>query len=235
MIPMKIFFLSLLLAMCALVCSCIDGEEEIFLNADGSGSVKVEYRVPALMISEEDARALEESINVGVVGNPHLELVTNEVVLDEGYRVIRIEVKSDNVMALKKQRGNKDPEVSSGLLNTIVGKITADVEGSSARIRRGVDLAPVLDGKGSPAMLGESEFRYILHLPKAAKEHNAHEVSNEGKTLHWTYKLADTKSKPIELTVLAPLPIPWWVYLVAGILCLLIGVAIIYYFKKCRL
>ena len=97
--------------------------------------------------------------------------------------------------------------------------------GLSADIQRKIDLAPLLDkhaGGNWPSIVGDSEFRYTVHFPTAVDASNAHEVSNDGKTVMWKYKLRDLREKPIELNVSASVPIPWWVYVSVALVALLV-------------
>ncbi|MGJ8676628.1 MAG: hypothetical protein ACSHX0_03860 [Akkermansiaceae bacterium] len=225
---MKFIYLILSL-ICILLHSCIDGEEEVFLYQDGSGRARAEYRVPAILLTDVEGKALEESIRRGVEGSPHLKLVTNQVTLEKGYRVIQIEVESDNVQKLKV---DDDSEVdhSSSLLLTIIGDIELDMQGLSASIERRVDLGPLLHkqfGSANFDALGDSIFRYTIHLPKAAAESNAHLISNAGKTLQWSYVLADVENQPILLKLVAPVPLPWWFYLCAAVTTLFLVLIII--------
>ena len=114
---------------------------------------------------------------------------------------------------------------SAQILDALLGELAFSREGMNAHVVREVDLAPLLDkylGDRGPAMLGDSEFRYAVHFPQAVKSSNAHEVSNEGKTLKWRYRLSECKDKPMKLSMVTPIPLPWWVYVVLGLVALLI-------------
>ncbi len=105
-----------------------------------------------------------------------------------------------------------------------MGTITVTLDGLKAGLTRDVDLGALLDenlGKNSASILGDSEFRYIVHLPEAAETSNAHTVENDGRTLKWAFKLSECRNKPISLNMVASIPLPWWVY-AAGIVILLL-------------
>ena len=108
------------------------------------------------------------------------------------------------------------------MLHAIVGSITVKMHGLSAALTREVDLGPLLDehlGQNGASILGDSEFRYTVHLPEAAESTNAHELTNSGRTLKWFFKLSECKAKPIKLTMVAPVPLPWWLY---ALICLVL-------------
>ena len=59
---MKYLLNALLCVALLLLSGCIDGDEEIFLRADGGARVLAIYRVPTLLLSVQDAEDLRSSI-----------------------------------------------------------------------------------------------------------------------------------------------------------------------------
>ena len=227
-LPMKRALFSFLALVTVLLNSCIDGEEEVFVEANGSARVKAVYRVPGVIFSAEDAEELRGNVIEEVAKQKHLTLITNRVDKENGNRVVTIEIETDDMMALEGSLAEHAPGVSPSkadkMLHAIMGNITVSLHGLSADFSREVDLGPLLRenlGKSSATILGDSEFRYIVHLPEAAGQSNAHFVENGGKTLKWAYKLRECAHKPILLKMMAPIPLPWWIYAVviaAGLL-----------------
>jgi len=210
--------------------SCIDGEEEIFLGADRSARVKAVYRIPSVLLSAEDAQDLRESIQSEVGKEENLRLITNRVEKQNGKRVIILEIETDDVTSLDGTLGQHDPSLKKSkgdkILHAIVGRIMINLDGLSADLTREVDLSPLLDeylGSKSASMLGDSEFRYTVQIPEPAESSNAHQISNDGRTLKWTHKLIDCREKPIRLMMRTSIPIPWWAYAVVALL--LAGIA----------
>lgn len=219
--PMKSLIFSLLAMSLLLLHSCIDGEEELFINADGSGRVKLQYQVPGMIFSDADAKELIETIEREVGKRENLRLLTNRVENVNGQKIIQIEIATDNVAALDDMSEDDTSVQSDGAsksdkwLHTLLGDMKVAVHGMSAAVSREVHLEPLLEeylGKRGVSLLGESEFRYTVHLPTAVEQSNAHEVLNEGKTLKWRYLLRECKRKPIVMDLQAPIPLPWWVY-----------------------
>lgn len=209
----------------AMLSACIDGEEEITLGADRSARVKAVYRIPSLLLSAEDAEDLRASIQSEVGKEANLRLVTNRVEKQNGKRVITLEIETDDVMGLDGTLGQHDPELTKSkgdkILHAIVGRIMINLNGLSAGLTREVDLSPLLAeylGSNGSSMLGDSEFRYTVHLPEPAQSSNAHQVLNDGATLKWTHKLIDCREKPIRLMMKTSIPIPWWAYVAAVLL-----------------
>jgi hypothetical protein len=227
--PMRRVLFSLLALVVFLLNSCIDGEEEVFIEADGSARVKAVYRVPGMLFSVEDAEELKTNIIEEVEKQKHLKLITNRVDKENGNRIVTIEIETDDMMALEGALAEHTPGVNPSkadkMLHAIMGNITVSLHGLSADFSREVDLRPMLEenlGKGSATILGDSEFRYIVHLPKAVEQSNAHFIENGGKTLKWAYKLRECAQKPILLKMVAPIPLPWWVYAVVTVVLLLL-------------
>ena len=221
---MKYLLNALLCAALLLLSSCIDGDEEIFLRADGGARVLAIYRVPTLLLSVQDAEDLRSSIEKEVGSAKNLKLLTNKVEKHQGNRVITFEIETDDVMALEGVLAEHDPalQMSKGdkILHAIIGRMVVNIEGFSVKLIREVQLEPLLDeylGSNGASMLGDSTFRYTVHLPDAVESSNAHEVLNEGRTFKWTHKLIDSSTSPIIMTLTAPIPIPWWVFVLAAL------------------
>ena len=225
---MFLFLLTVLLS------SCIEGDEEIFLNADGSARLKAVYSLPAIIFSDEDAERMKEQIAKEIGEEEKIILLTNKVEKVNGKQVITIEVETGNLVRLEDLMGDDDLDDDSGdkseqILDTLLGEFTYQREGLAVGLNRKVDLAPLLDkyvGPRWPSMVGDSEFRYTIHFPKAVKTSNAHESFNGGRTVKWKYKLSDCRETPIELSIVAPIPVPWWLYAGLGCVVVLILVGI---------
>jgi len=224
--------------------SCIDGEEEVFVHADGSASMKVKYQVPGMIFSAEDADELVAIVGEEVGGNDALRLITNRVDTEKGVRIIRIEVETDSVMELDgmfdgiSPQGGVEQSKSDKLWRCLLGNMDVNVEGLSVGITREVDLEPLLNqylGKKSASLLGESEFRYAIHLPETVGQSNAHEVTAGGQTLKWRYKLSECKKKPIVMDLQVPISLPWWVKTGAcGLVLLVLGGGYVFFQKRSK-
>lgn len=232
---MRFIGLAVLTLLCLLLPSCIEGDEEIFLNADGSARLKAVYKVPALIFSDKDAAEMHSKIAKEIGEEDKVNLLTNTVERINGQQVITIEVetgdlvKLEDVMEQSSKSDNKKDSKSEQALDALLGQFIFRREGLNVGINRKVDLAPLLEqylGERGASMLGTSEFRYTIHFPEAVKSSNAHEVLDGGKTLKWRYKLSECAERPIELNIVTPLPLPWWVYTVVGAVSLLMVVVV---------
>lgn len=236
-----VIFLFLTSAM-LLLSSCIDGEEDVYIEADGSARVKAVYRVPGVLFSAEDAEELKKNISEEIAEQEHLRLVTNRVDKKHGSRIITVEIETDDILALEGVLEEHIPGVNESkadkMLHALLGSITVRLDGLTADLSRDVELTPLLDeylGKNSPTILGESQFRYNIHLPVAVESSNAHTVENGGRTLRWVYQLSECREKPISLNMVAKIPLPWWVYALiglAGLVLIFIGYVLIRKLKR---
>ena len=219
---MQILRFVFLAILCLCVQACIQGEEDIWIEANGSARVKAVYRVPALLLSESEAEEFRQTVEEEVGANKNLRLVTNTVDTEQGKRVIRLGIETDDITQLEHMLTEHGPsEVrtkADKILHAILGSIEIETQGLGAAVRREVDLKPLLDeyvGDRAPLLLSDAEFRYAVHLPRPAEESNAHGTGNEGRTLKWSYRLAELKGAPIVMTLKGSVPVPWWVYTVA--------------------
>ena len=122
---MKCVLFPLMAILLMLLNSCIDGEEEIFIHADGSGRMKVRYSVPGMVMSDKDSAALVELIERKVGEKDKLTLITNRVDTKHGQKVINIEIAADNVIELKEileevDRGADEGGASPGKANQML-------------------------------------------------------------------------------------------------------------------
>ena len=228
-----------LLPVIFLLVSCIDGDEEIWLRRDGSGRIEASYKMPgAIMQRFGSAPILQEKFERAIAREPTIRATHIGHHLESGRVVFTFAADFDDIRTLAafpkthlrspSAPGTPTPE------EALFGKMDLRVKGLTLSFDRQVDLSPILpdSARQNPGMLGEARFRYTVHLPATASTHNATGVLDEGRTLTWTFPLRDHTNKPMVLTLMAPLPIPWWVWVlgvpvVALILLFLIRAALL--------
>jgi len=76
--------------------------------------------------------------------------------------------------------------------------------------------------KAWPILLGGSSAKFTIHLPSEVNNSNAHEISEDKKTLTWKFLFRDHLEEPMVMKAKVSLPIPWWAWLAVGILIILI-------------
>ncbi|MEN8848053.1 MAG: hypothetical protein ABF377_08285 [Akkermansiaceae bacterium] len=232
----KIFLLLPLL----LLNSCIEGEEEIWINLDASGKIRAHYEFPPALkaqIGDPDVivatlRAVDEGEDGIEIQALSFEMVGRQLIFhleatfDDATDLLAV---SERNMETIVEETGMDPEQA----DAISGKITFAMNGMSPSFQREISLAGMFPGMvaRNPKLLGESNFRYLIHLPFPVTETNAHQVLNDGKTLSWTFLLRDHVSEPMALSLQTKILIPWWVWglLLVGLVLLVLLVRQIFW------
>ena len=215
--PLRLL-LTLLPAIFLLV-SCIDGEEEIWLKRDGSGRMVATYKMPgAIMQRFGSAPELQKKLEEAFAKEPTIRITHIGNHLAEGRVVFEFAAEFDDIRTLaafpkKHLRDPASPD-TPGSEEALFGTMDLRVKGLTLIFDREIDLRTILpnSAKQNPGMLGESAFRYTVHLPANANRHNATSVEDEGRTLHWVFPLRKYANAPMSLIMKAPLPMPWWVW-----------------------
>lgn len=202
-----------------LACSCIDGREEYWLAADGSGRAEIHYQVPiAAAVLQGGQDGIREILGHLLEANEAIfSDATHEVHTEDGVLHIRMKVAFASAIDLADL---KLPEGKVPLpVRHFAGVFEFSQDGRLIGLRR--TLEP---GKGLPghAFMPASQFKgkrlvYLIHLPAPALEHNATRAEDDGRTLVWDRALATQLRRPmvLELKMLAPLP-RWVVPAAAG-------------------
>ena len=220
--------ISLLLPLMAfLLQSCIEGDEEIWINGDGSGKVIVHYSLPSLALGQMGApddyvRAIrmvddrEEGIQVQKISFQKIDgkaVFHMEASFDEATDLLELGNRNESIFV---EEAHADPRQ----LHALAGKIDVALSGLRSNFHRSVSLGPIVPSmvQSRPAMLGQSTFKYTLHLPVEIIESNAHHISDDGRTISWKFLLKDAIDKPMIMSAKVPIPRPWWVWLLLALL-----------------
>jgi len=199
-----------------LLTSCIDGREEVWLNADGSGRADLTYDIPATAAKFQGGVAGVETLLDGVLKD--FPGATKEVRLEGGRLKVRVRLSfasADEISKISTSiAGGKTPKQ----FEYIAGQFEV-----SRRLRTVDFKRTVSPGKALPtAFIPPSEFKnrklmYILHLPVVPTESTADRSENGGLTQIWEQPLAAAIRKPMVIHFKAKIPVPGWlVGLVAG-------------------
>jgi hypothetical protein len=234
--PRHLVRLLVFLAACLLV-SCIDGREELWLNADGSGRADVSYTLPAIAAKfqggEEGVRKLLEKF---LRDAPGLTSSSHEVITQGDRLKIRVRASFDSAMELKKISKSDPLEKLPSSANGLAGDVKISRQGRTLDFSRTISAGRALPGA---AFLPASQFEnrrltYILHLPEAPIESNAVRTEDGGRTLIWDYPLATAIKSPFTTSFKTKIPIPTWILASAGAVVLVVGSAGFHVFRKGR-
>jgi len=214
---------------CLLV-SCIDGREEIWLNANGSGRADLSYSLPAAAAKFQGGEAgVRRLIGNFLKNSPAIATSSHEVLTDQDRLKIRVQATFNSALDLKEISKGASLEKLPSSANYLAGDIEVDIHGRTVDFSRTVAPGKALPGA---IFLPVSQFAgrnltYIIHLPEAATESNASRVEDAGRTLVWDYPLATAIQRPFTLRFKAKIPIPSWaVASVAAVVLLLAYFAI---------
>jgi hypothetical protein len=214
---MKTFLLHLLILTCSLVLltGCkIDGEEEITINSDGSGEVRVHFILPYKAFSRKDA--VEVNSLLGEIATRHTEisiLENNSCAYGNYCQALKLHISFESAFDLERiilseKAFFEDPASSSetngeslDMICALLGDIDAGINVGGIDYHRELDLSPLFKGKiKNGAILGDAEFRYILNTPTAPDSHNADTMDSSSGRLVWTIPLKKHFNKPFTLT-----------------------------------
>jgi len=218
-----------LLPLVLILASCIDGDEEIWLERDGSGRLEATYKMPPqIMQSFGSAPVLQKKLEDAIAKEPGLQIQHISNHMENGRVVFEFNATFDDVRTLaafpKKHLRSPDTPDQAGSEEALFGTMNLTLSGLTMSFDRTVDLGPVLPDnvRQNPGFLGESAFRYVVHLPAPATTHNATGTADNGRTLNWKFLLREHANRPMLLTMKAPLPLPWWIWLSGGLLVALV-------------
>lgn len=198
-----------------LLASCIDGREEIWLNADGSGRADIRYSLPAAAArfqggAEGVGRMLGEFLKTA----PGLTHSNHEVVTEGDRLKIRVQASFDSARDLGKVSRSDPMHKLPSSANGLAGEVKVAMDGRTIDFSRKIAAGNALPGigfmPGSP--MKDRNLTYILHLPVAAVESNAMRVENEGRTLVWDYPLAQAVKGPVVTRFKVRVPVPGWLW-----------------------
>jgi hypothetical protein len=243
----------LLLALLAvplfLVTSCVEGEEEIWINLNGSGKVEARYEFPARALSKiGDPERLVEALTLIAAKEEGIEISDCSFVTEEGQTILtpdkavfQLSGRFDNVLDLfeiasrnkeffVEQTGMDPDQVAS-----VIGLIDFRFEGLRPTFDREIRPAEIFP-EFLAGMLGPSSFQYTIHLPAEVRQTNAHAVSEDGRTVTWVFQLKDHFDKPMTMSLDTTIPIPWWVFVLLLVLVVLVLGAVWWLFRRlcCR-
>lgn len=231
------FFRMLAAAGCLLLVSCIDGREEFWLNADGSGRADITYSLPAAAArfqgGAEGVQAMVEKMLANAKALTHQRC---EVTTKADRLTIHVSASFRSVRDLKTATRDESRKKLPPAATHLAGKFRITRDGRAIDFTRTISAGRALSGS---AFMPASQFkgrnlRYIVHLPVAAGETNATRVSDGGRTLSWDFPLAQAIKGPVDTRFTATIPIPAWVYGCAGGLGLTLAAGTFLLIRKIR-
>jgi hypothetical protein len=219
----------LLLATSGLLASCIDGREEYWLAANGSGRVDIHYEIPAVIASGcGGAAGISKLLDKFVRETPTLTNASHQVTCKADRMVVDFKATFKSALELiAALRGGSALTESDckPVVEPLIGQFDIQRSGRKVEMTRTVSPSQALPGA---FFMPASQFDgrrlgYILHLPVAARESNATRTGDDGRTLIWDAALQDGLKNRILMHFKAELPLPWGALASAGVALALLG------------
>jgi hypothetical protein len=208
-LPVIIRLLTLLGAL--LLVSCIDGREEYWIHADGSGRAEFTYSIPAAAARfQGGAAGVDKMLAEFLTNTPAITTSSHQVTELDGRLTVHLATAFDSVLELRNISSGgsmkKLPLAASGL----TGDIKLDFVGRQVHASRVISAAKALPGSSilPASRFAGHQLSYIFHLPLAATASNATRSEDNGRTLVWDFPLAEAVRAPVSLRFEAPVPIP---------------------------
>jgi len=199
--------LLLLILPFLLVLSCIEYEEEMWVNNDGSGKIKMKISMPKFLSEyETEGEGISsfdgENVKKKFEEIDGLTLIDSKSYEEDEKNVIEMVVKFDSFEILAKANEEEDNKLFIGDIKMekdgdgrIVFKRTVSMEDSSK------SEADKESEKLMAAMFGQYKFSYIVHFPNKVIEANTSDDNIDQKlnTVKWTFPLTSIISAPQEM------------------------------------
>jgi hypothetical protein len=202
----------LLVATAFALPSCIDGREEVWLEADGSGRSEISYTIPSSIATMQGGEeGLRKMISGFLKETPEIRTSDCEISTEDDRTKIRIRAAFDSALDLKEVAQGPSLSKLPSSASHLAGVVDVKIRGRTLDFSRSISPAKALPGS---SFLPASQFEghrlvYIMHLPAVTSGNNATRVENGGRTLIWDMPLLDALKTPIVTRFQMEIPIPW--------------------------
>ncbi len=231
------FLIYLLLSLITgLLVSCIDGREEIWINADGSGRAEICYEIPtAATHLQNGVEGVREKLETLVTQSPELNATYSIVETGDRLRVT-VHARFPSAPDLAKAANAKNRENLPVASRYLTGEFAFFRDGRTIDISRTISAGKAIPGARfiPERQLRDRKLVYILHLPTAAEESNATAVTDNGRTLTWEYPLSDALREPFTTHFKVKIPIPLWLWAAGISTVLFIALLLLFLIRRIR-
>lgn len=222
-----ILYRLLALAACLLLSACFDIREEVWIERNGAGRAELRYTVPeSALFLTGGASGVERKIRELVATQPSLTLEGASVEVKDERATIRVQLSTKSMLSLLDLKKSESFQNLPEAATNIAGHFDVRLKWLDVDFTRSIHVREAL-GLASLAVGAEDrenrKLTYIIHLPKAAKEHNATLVTDDGRTLTWETPLGEAMKKPVVTRFRATMPVPRYAWAGGAGLLLAIG------------
>lgn len=222
----------LLLGLCLILLGgCVDADMHVTIHKDGSGIYRLQVLTNPLV--EEELNPLKEKLTEkgyqikslqkgeqsGWIAEKKVDNIATEPPTED-FENMTPQGKSAAALPFIEDMNKGPLKVESQLFHILIHfKTDVDLKGM------------VTEDPFGQAFLKKMNLRLKMTLPIAAKDHNADEVSEDGKTLTWNLKPGEVN--PIKIDVELPNPIGW-ILVIALVTVILLILFVIWVVKRSR-
>ena len=220
--------------------SCIEGEEEVWVNPDASGHARIKISAPTLLFSKfGGVEQIIADAKEGLAESDNITLSHLAASVKGSQTTLTGKVDFKDVREVGSFLQNfRDPSEPTKKSNEelLFGDTDLRVSFPQVLFSRQVDIRPLVPAGSVNAMtsrlLADSKLTYQIHLPTPATTNNADQVSNDGKSLQWEVPLTTMLAGPVEMKFSAPIPHLSRYYFLAGLLLLILICTLVFFLKK---
>ncbi len=210
-----------------LLVSCIDGREEIWIHADGSGRADLTYTVPALAAELQGGRmGLTRMLQDFSQRTPSLTAFGYDLTESNDRLTIHVIANFASALALKEVTKGDSLAKLPAAASELAGEVNVNLAGRTVDFSRTIAAGKALPGAffmPASSFAGRN-LTYIIHLPEPTVESNATRIEDGGRTLIWEVPLTDAISTPFTLHFKSRLPLPAWLLLVVTLVLVLVAI-----------
>ncbi|BCU75644.1 hypothetical protein [Luteolibacter sp. LG18] len=212
---MRVLLTAALCAIAALLTSCFDAKEELWLTKEGAATFEATYDVPTTTVRLGGGETkIRGSVDDWLKESPEVRCETLEITQHDDRTTIHIRVSCASVLKIVDL---SKPEKSKGMpapFQHLAGVVEVKRDGLDVELTRTISPNRALIG-GLFLPRKEIDGRrlvYVMHLPEVPLESNATRTEDGGKTLVWDYTLAEGLKRPLVTRLKGRVPLPWWVW-----------------------
>lgn len=223
---MKRFMLFGLLLV--LLTGCVDYTEELWLNADGSGRVKM---VIGVLSSYENPQELNRYID-----QPGISLISKSVFRKQNFTYYKLDFKFNSLEAFN----NLNDQISNA---DFFGRITLTKDNDGIiTMKRRIALGSLSSDEDELEQLmsklpdNNLKWRYKMHLPWKIVKANAEQsnIDLKSNTVSWEYQTSYLWNKPQTMTATLKQSIPILPFVLIGLALILIIISLIWWRKHVK-
>jgi hypothetical protein len=196
-----------------LLASCIEGREEFWIRADGSGRAEIRYEIPALAAKLNGGeKGIRQLVNDLLDECPDLTQRDVLVHTEKDRLTVRLKLAFPSALDLVDLARSDVTQNLPTAAQHLLGTLDFQLNGRTATVARTLSPGKAIPGSFffPQSQTNGRALTFIAHLPIAATTSNATRTENLGKTLVWEFPLAQALRQPITTRFEAKLPIPWW-------------------------